>query len=231
MAEKVLSKTGFNFPIIPLLENGDRLTREEFHRRYAAMPKKVKAELIKGVVRLKNRVTATHAVANAQMIGILGIYSFQTFGTSLVNHATFILDRKNEFQPDCLLRIEETLGGKSWINDDDYLEGAPELIVEIASSTASYDLHDKLEIYQQKGVSEYIVWRVLDKQIDWFYLVSGKYERLLPDKKGIVESKLFGGLRLNLKAMLADDTAQVLRDLQKGLASKKYKEFVKELNK
>ncbi|MGC8713934.1 MAG: hypothetical protein ACP5RH_16210, partial [Leptodesmis sp.] len=35
---------------IPPLENGDRLTRLEFERRYTAMPDLKKAELIEGIV-------------------------------------------------------------------------------------------------------------------------------------------------------------------------------------
>lgn len=128
------------------------------------------------------------------------------------------------------MRIEEDCGGKSWVNEDDYLEGAPELIVEISSSTASYDLHDKMDIYEQKGIQEYIVWRVLDNQIDWFSLENGKYQRLLPNKKFIIESKVFPGLRLNIKAILEENLQQVLADLQKGLQSKKYKEFAKHLS-
>ncbi len=56
MSVKVLSQSkNYNFPAIPLLENGDRLTREEFHRRYEAMPENVKAELINGVVFFRNK--------------------------------------------------------------------------------------------------------------------------------------------------------------------------------
>ncbi len=163
--------------------------------------------------------------------GLIGLYSMNLRGTSFVIHPTLIFDEKNECQPDVVLRIEENFGGKSWVNDDDYLEGAPELVVEISSSTASYDLHDKLEIYEQKGVQEYIVWRVLDEQIDWFSLENGKYQRLAPNKQGIIESKVFAGLRLNVEAMLKDDLKQVLADLQKGLQSKKYKEFSQRLSK
>lgn len=39
-------------PIIPPLENGDRLSREEFERRYEAMPHVKKAELLEGVVHM-----------------------------------------------------------------------------------------------------------------------------------------------------------------------------------
>ena len=216
---------------VPPLENGDRLTREEFHRRYEAMPEKVKAELIKGVVYFRIKTTATRAEANAAMVGLIGLYSSNTLGTSFVLHVSLMIDKKSEAQPDAVLRIKENYGGKSWINDRDYLEGAPELVVEIASSSASYDLHDKLEMYEQKGVQEYIVWRVLDKQIDWFGLEKEKYKKFVRNKQGIIESKVFPGLRLNVKAMLKDDLQKVLSDLQKGLESKKYKDFVGQLSK
>ena len=217
---------------IPRLENGDRLTREEFHRRYEAMPENVKAELIKGVVYMASPVSLRkHGVPHAKIMSCLGLYQMSTEGINLSDNVTYIASNEYEPQPDGVLRIDETYGGKSWRNEDDYLEGAPELVVEISSSSVSYDLHDKLEIYEQKGVQEYIVWRVLDEQIDWFSLENGKYQRLAVNKKGIIESKVFPGLRLNTKAMLNDDSRTVLADLQTGLASKQYLEFAKKLGK
>ena len=218
--------------LIPPLENGDRLTREEFHRRYEAMPENVKAELIKGVVYMSTPVRVKkHGKPHGRIMSFLGIYQFSTKSIDLLDNVTYIANEKYEPQPDAVLRIEENYGGKSWVNDRDYLEGAPELVVEIASSSVSYDLHDKLEMYEQKGVQEYIVWRVLDNQIDWFGLEKGKYKKFVSDKQGIIESKVFPGLRLNVKAMLKDDLQKVLADLQKGLASSNYKSFVKQLSK
>ncbi len=221
-----------NKTFVPPLENGDRLTREEFHRRYEAMPENVKAELIKGVVYMSSPVRVNkHGKPHARIMTFLGVYQFSTKGIDLLDNVTYIVNGKYEPQPDAVLRIDENKGGKSWINKRDYLEGSPELIVEIASSSVSYDLHDKLEIYEQKNVREYIVWRVLDEQIDWFRLEKGKYKKLAPDTQGIVESKVFPGLRLNVKAMLKDDLPKVLEDLQAGLQGRKYKEFIKQLNK
>jgi Uma2 family endonuclease len=221
-----------NFPTIPWLENGDRLNREEFHRRYEAMPKNVKAELIKGVVYMASPVRVkNHGKPHSLMMSCLGLYFMSTKGVQLLDNTTFIVNEHHEPQPDCVLRIEEDFGGKSWINDNDYLEGSPELTVEIAASTVSDDLHDKLEMYEQKGVQEYIVWRVLDKQIDWFGLENGKYQRLSVNNRGIIESKIFTGLRLNINAMLNDDLTQVLQDLQSGITSKSHQEFVKNLVK
>ncbi|CAN5302959.1 Uma2 family endonuclease [soil metagenome] len=217
---------------IPPLENGDRLTQKEFHRRYEAMPENVKAELIKGIVYMSSPVRVTkHGDPHGLIMSCLGVYFLSTESVRLSDNITYIANEEYEPQPDAVLRIDENKGGKSWINDNDYLEGAPELIVEIASSSASYDLHDKLELYEQKGVQEYIVWRVLDEQIDWFGLKDGKYKKFAADKQGIIESEVFPGLRLNVEAMLEDDLQKVLTDLQKGIKSKKYKEFVKQLSK
>jgi hypothetical protein len=232
MMKELRQTQSHNFPIIPWLENGDRLNREEFHRRYEAMPKNVKAELIKGVVYMASPVRVkNHGKPHSLMMSCLGLYFMSTKGVQLLDNTTFIVNEHHEPQPDCVLRIEEECGGKSWINDDDYLEGSPELTVEIAASTVSYDLHDKLEMYEQKGVQEYIVWRVLDKQIDWFGLENGKYQRLSVNNRGIIESKIFTGLRLNINAMLNDDLTQVLQDLQSGITSKSHQEFVKNLVK
>ncbi|MGI8639781.1 MAG: Uma2 family endonuclease [Pyrinomonadaceae bacterium] len=216
---------------IPPLENGDRLTREEFHRRYEAMPENVKAELIKGVVYMSSPVRVTkHGDPHGLIMSCLGIYFLSTKGVKLSDNITYIVNDEYQPQPDAVLRIDIDSGGKSWTNENDYLEGAPELVVEIASSSASYDLHDKLEIYEQKGVQEYVVWRVLDKQIDWFGLENGKYKKFTTDKQGIIESKVFPGLRLNPEAMLKDDLQKVLADLQKGLKSRKYQDFVEQLS-
>lgn len=221
-----------NKNLVPRLENGDRLTREEFHRRYEAMPENVKAELIKGIVYMASPVRAdNHGKPHARIMSVFGIYELSTNGIDLLDNTTYIASDHYEPQPDVVLRIDEANGGRSWINADGYLEGAPELIVEIASTSVSYDLHDKLEIYEKKGVQEYIVWRVLDEQIDWFSLTNGKYKKVAADENGVLESKVFPGLRLNLAALLKDDSKAVLKDLQAGMAGKKYSDFAKKLEK
>src|SRR5215210_5401299 len=128
-------------PIVPPLENGDRLTRPEFERRYEAMPHLRKAELIEGVVYVGSPVRFTrHGKPNSDVEIWLGVYRVATPGTVSGGHSTVRLDLDNEPQPDILLRREA--GGSSAIDEDGYVEGAPELVVEIAASSASYDLHD-----------------------------------------------------------------------------------------
>lgn len=59
-------------------------------------------------------------------------YAF-TPGVRAANNATVRLDLDNEPQPNALLRIEPQAGGRSHLSGDDYVEGVPELIIEIAA--------------------------------------------------------------------------------------------------
>ena len=125
------------------------------------------------------------------------------------------------------MRLE--YGGRSEIGPDGYVEGAPELIVEVAASSASYDLHDKLRAYRRNGVQEYVVWRVLEGALDWLVLREERYERQEPDEGGVLRSEIFPGLWLNVEALLAGDMTAVLVTLQQGLASDEHAAFVARL--
>ncbi|EKQ67429.1 hypothetical protein OsccyDRAFT_3701 [Leptolyngbyaceae cyanobacterium JSC-12] len=209
---------------LPPLESGDRLTRAEFERRYAAMPQLKKAELIEGVVYVSSPVRVIHSQPHADFMTWLGVYRAATPGVACYDNPTLRLDADNEPQPDAVLRLER--GGTSHISDDGYIEGAPELIVEIAASSASYDLHDKLRVYRRNGVQEYIVWRTYNQQIDWFYLEEGQYKPQSPDATGILRSQQFPGLWLAAPALLAGHLAEVLQTLQQGIATPDHQTFV-----
>ena len=213
------------------LENGDRLTRREFERRYAVRPDIKKAELIEGVVHMPSPVRfASHGEPHSWILAWLTIYSATTPGVRVADNATVRLDSNNEPQPDALLRIEPEAGGRSRLSDDDYVEGAPELIVEIASSSAAYDLHDKLRAYLRNGVQEYMVWRVYDGELDWFALKDGDYVPLAPDTPGgVIHSQVFPGLRLAVDALLAGDVARVLTVLREGIGTPEHGEFIDRL--
>jgi len=170
-----------------------------------------------------------HGKPHAMMMVWLGNYLAATPGVDFSDNATVRLDSENEMQPDAFLRLEPAAGGKSRISADDYVEGAPELIVEIASSSASYDLHDKLRVYRRNGVQEYLVWRVSDEEVDWFELHEGRYVDLPADADGIVRSRIFPGLWLAAEALLDGDLAAVLRVVQSGLASAEHAAFAARL--
>ena len=210
------------------LENGDRLTRCEFERRYALRPDIKKAQLIEGIVYMPSPVSVVHAEAHSAIQGVLGVYAASTAGVRIAGHATVRLDLDNEPQPDVLLRIDAPAGGRSRVSDG-YLEGAPELVVEVSVSSASIDLHDKLRAYRRNGVQEYVVWRTRDQRIDWFELADGDYRLLPADDAGVVRSRVFPGLRIACRALLAGDPAAALAELQKGIDSAEHRRFIARL--
>ncbi|MFB2833629.1 Uma2 family endonuclease [Floridanema evergladense] len=215
---------------LPPLENGDQLTSVEFERRYQAMPEVKKAELIEGIVYMAAALRyKSHGEPHAYIMGWLGVYKAATPGVGIADNTTVRLDADNEPQPDALLRIER--GGQSRISEDDYVEGAPELIVEIAASTASLDLHQKLKVYRRNQVQEYLVWRIYDGEFDWFRLNAGEYIKVEPDNNRIIYSQAFPGLWLDKAALLTVNLAKVLEVLQQGLASQEHQDFVQQLAK
>jgi Uma2 family endonuclease len=214
----------------PALEPGDRLTRDEFERRYDTTPGLKKAELIEGVVYMPSPVRLRrHGRPHAQMMTWIGTYESGTTGSMVADNASTRLDMDNEPQPDAVLFVDPKLGGQVRISDDDYLEGAPEWIGEITSSTVSYDLGGKLDVYRRNGVREYVVWRVLDRALDWFIQRGGAYGRLEPNGRGIIRSESFPGLWLDVNALLAGDLARVLQVLQEGMSTREHAEFVEQL--
>ena len=217
-------------PAVPALEAGDQLTRDEFERRYAAMPGLKKAELIEGVVYIPSPVRVRcHGSPRAKIIGWLGHYQARTPGVEVAGNATVRLDLDNEPQPDAMLFIAPERGGQVRISPDDYVEAAPELVAEVASSSASYDLNAKRHAYRRSGVQEYIVWRVLDQQLDWFVLRGGRYECLAADERGVVRSETFPGLWLDPTALLRGDLAATLQVLDEGLATPEHAAFASRL--
>jgi Uma2 family endonuclease len=200
-------------PFVPL-ESGDRLTRAEFHARYCARPDIKRAELVQGVVYVPSPTRFSfHGEQHGFVMGWLGFYVARHPEVRLAVEPTVYLSEDDEVQPDAVLFHPGREGGGVRITEDGYLEGAPDLIVEVAASSASYDLHDKLESYRRAGVREYLVWRVLDRQFDWLCLRGTAYARLQPDDRGIITSEVFPGLRLNVPAILLGDLAAVIDTL------------------
>jgi Uma2 family endonuclease len=214
----------------PPLNSGDRLSRAEFERRYEAHPEIQKAELIEGVVYVPSPIRSDqHGDPHFDAIAWLGAYRVVTPGVKGSDNATVLLDFENEVQPDISLRLPPELGGKAKLNENGYLEGPPELIVEIAASSAAYDMHDKKRVYARNGVQEYLVMQIYEKRVNWFVLRQGVYENLEPDENGVLRSEVFPGLWLSTGAFWAGDMAKVLAVLQEGLASAEYKAFVEQL--
>ena len=197
-----------------MLESGDRLSPEEFDRIYAQCSEIHKAELIDGVVYVASPVRIKrHGRPHGQMSAILHVYGAKAASVLAFADGSVLFADGTRVQPDVALYWDAEHGGTARENDEDYLEGPPELVAEVAGSSASQDLHGKMRAYERNGVQEYIVWRTQDRAIDYFRLHNGAYVRIEPDADGIVESEVFPGLRLSVKCLLDGDLAGALAAL------------------
>jgi Uma2 family endonuclease len=213
-------KTSQTLKPTPPLESGDRLTRPEFERRYAATPHIKKAELIEGIVYVASPLRFTpHAEPHSRLVTWLGTYAAYTPGVQSGIEPTLRLDLDNELQPDIVLILDEAVGGRTRLTEDGYLEGTPELVVEIAASSAAIDLGSKKQVYRRNGVLEYIVWQSYENQLEWFCLTDGEYLLLRPNQDGIICSRAFPGLWLALNDLLSNKMTRVLEVLQMGIHS------------
>jgi Uma2 family endonuclease len=212
---------------IPPLDAGDELTRAEFLRRWEAHPEIKKAELIGGIVYMPSPLSVDHGEMDSDVGTWLGVYRAATPGTASGHNATsFILE--DTLQPDNFLRILPEYGGSSR-REGKYLGGRPELLAEICGSSASYDLHAKLRLYETAGVPEYLAVLLFDQKVRWHVLVEDRFQLLSPGRNGLLRSRIFPGLWLDSKALLEGNLQQVLVRLRKGLQSAEHKRFVSQL--
>ena len=215
---------------VPPLQDGDRLTRAEFERRYDAMPELKKAELIEGVVHMGSPVSASgHGEPHFDLITLMGLYRLHTPGVVGGDNTTVRLDLDNEPQPDVYLRILAEFGGQCVLDSRGYVAGAPELVAEVAASSVSYDMHDKLNAYRRNQVREYLVWRVRDREVDWFVLREGRFEKLPLGADGLLRSEVLPGLWLDPQAVIARDAARMFQVAMQGVASPEHHAFLARL--
>jgi Uma2 family endonuclease len=208
------------------LVNGDRMTQAEFHRRYEHYPEDVKFELVGGIVYMASPLRLPHSRYDDELGYLLGSYRRATEGTEVLHGATTILGPESEPQPDLGLRILPEFGGQSGDTEDEYVTGAPELLVEVAHSTKALDMHAKRRDYRLAGVREYLVLCVKERQLHWFRFPGG---RVRPKTDGILRSRIFPGLWIDGAALLARNSARLSEALNQGLASKAHAAFVERL--
>jgi Uma2 family endonuclease len=214
---------------LPPLEAGDHLDQATFHARYEAMPPDFHAELIGGVVFVPSPRRLEHGVSHALVMGWLIHYSIATPGTQVWDNTTAILGDDSEPQPDAALIIEPESGGQTSVSEDGYATGPPELIVEVASSSESIDLHAKRRDYEQAGVLEYVVVVLRQRAVRWFVLQDGTYREVGADASGLFKSSVFPGLWLDAPALLRCDIRQVMATLQHGIETPEHAAFVQQL--
>jgi hypothetical protein len=215
---------------IPPLREGDHLSRDEFERRYEAMPVGTRAELVEGVVRMPSPVRQQqHGYPHFWFITWLGTYWMFTPGVQGGVSSTIRLDMDNEPQPDGVLFVEPACGGNAFIDADGYIGGSPELAAEISASTVRVDMESKLKAYRRNEIREYLLWRVEEKTFAWYVLRDSKYDPLPLSPEGYLKSETFPGLWLDPAALIRGDKARVYEVLQQGLGSPEHRQFAARL--
>lgn len=214
---------------MPPLEQGDHLDQKTFHHRYEAMPEHVKAELIGGIVHMPSPLKRRHGRMGSRLIAWLTEYEDETQGVEVYDNTTTILGEESEPQPDAYLLIAPEYGGQTRATADDYVEGAPEFIGEVASSSESIDLHAKRDDYEQAGVKEYFVVALRQSRVYWFVLRDSHFQELAPGPDGVLRSEVFPGLWLDPAALLRRDAKRIKAVLHQGIASSEHAAFVARL--
>jgi Uma2 family endonuclease len=207
---------------------GQRLTRDEFLRRWESMPDLKKAELIGGIVFMPSPVTLEHGDVDNLVGGILSAYSAATPGCRPSDNATWFM-LGDAPQPDKLLRILPEFAGNTR-RQGRYGIGAPEFLAEVSLSSADHDLHEKLDLYQAARVQEYVAVLVESREVRWHRLVNGEFTLLAASAEGVYRSQVFPGLRIHAPALLACDAVQVYATLNEGLKSDEHAAFIKLLD-
>ena len=164
-------------------------------------------------------MTADHGELTPDVSLWIGLYRRRTPGVRQADGATLILGEFGEPQPDNLFRIEPERGGACYINEENYLTGPPELVVEVAKSSRPFDLGGKRHDYECAGVKEYIVVAIDPSEVHWHVRRGDKLKRILPDPDGIYRSAAFPGLWLDPVALLKGDIEGVIAALDRGLAT------------
>jgi Uma2 family endonuclease len=210
-----------------ILESGDVMDQPTFHEIYSHMPENFRAELIDGVVYVASPLKRPHSRSSFLLISVLGQYEAQTPGVSGEECVTVILSDHAEVQPDILLRIEETFGGESYFTEDEFLTGAPELVIEVSQSSRSIDLNHKRKLYRENGIIEYLVIDLQKDTIRWFDLQLNQELQTEPD--GIYRIRTFPGLWIDSSAVFDQNLARLITTLNLGLSSQEHAEFVSRL--
>jgi len=208
------------------LHNGDSMTRAEFHRIYEQTPPDFRAELVGGIVYVASPLRRRHGTNHVTLGVLFGTYMLNTPGVETGDNTTVLLGDEGEPQPDLYLRILPEYGGQSNITPDDYIEGAPELVAEIASSSRAIDLHGKRRDYARYGVREYLVLCLRERQLRWFDLSVDR--ELAPDPDGVIRVHGFPGLWIDVAALLHEDP-RMTAVLAQGLATPEHAAFVSAL--
>ncbi len=211
------------------LITGERMDRAEFMRRWEEIPEIKKAELIEGVVFVASPVGSEHGRREIRIGWWLTQYADATPGCECGTNVTWYME-KSAPQPDAFLRVRPDCGGQSG-DERLYHTGAPELAVEVCETSTEVDFGPKLRLYRRAGVREYITIEIFPRRIVWRTLEQSSYVTLPPDPDGVIRSRVFPGLWLDVAGFWEDNAVKLMATLERGLATPEHTAFKERLQR
>jgi Uma2 family endonuclease len=202
------------------------MKQPEFHRLYVLCDEDTKFELVEGIVYMASPLSKPHSDYDGRVGYALERYAEDTPGVEALHNATTILGAESEPQPDLGLRILPAFGGRSH-DEGKYVRGPVEWLGEIAYSSRDIDLSAKLRDYRATGILEYVVVCVEEQVVRWLHFPTDR--ELRPDRQGIIKSRVFPGLWLDVPALFRLDSRAIRQAIEAGLNTKGHAAFVKRL--
>lgn len=154
-------------PLIGILP--PRSIREVFDR----LPEGTLAQLIENQLIMTPAPTDNHQrILHTISVRIFNYLEKNPIGLVRIAPYDVFLDEQNVFQPDIIfIKNEKTNSIRS-----DGLHTTPDLVIEILSpSSFQYDLHQKKDVYERFGITEYWVVDPLTKEVQGYMLEAGRY--------------------------------------------------------
>ena len=129
-------------------------------------------EIIDGRKKLLSRQNVEHGLIKTNLTFIfVGHCRKINRGKALVGLYVYLPDNKNVFIPDFSVFLD-----KSLFKPNQKVYGVPDLVVEILSpSTLNNDFGIKKDTYEKNGVKEYWIVNSVDKSIQVYHLIDGKF--------------------------------------------------------
>ncbi|MGH7450524.1 MAG: Uma2 family endonuclease [bacterium] len=186
-----------------------------FEKFYEIVEENVKANLLDGKIIRDSPAIPRHGETCMWFSTVLTLY-VQKFDLGKINGGTTTI-RLSAYQgpePDIFFVRKSRLG----IIGEKYLEGAPDLCIEVISkSSRKIDRGRKFVLYAEHGVKEYWIVDPLRFTIEFYENQDGEWVEIKPDEHGRLHSKVLSGFWLNTKwftsAQPLPPVAQALQEI------------------
>lgn len=180
------------------------LTREVPHRMTEAefdawMDEDVWAEFQDGAVITKMPALMKHELLCKFLLILLELFTTHK-GLGLVLGSQYAIRLRPDLRhvPD-LLFVSQARPG---IVGERFVEGAPDLVVEIVSpDSVARDWRDKYIEYAEAGVREYWVFDPQSEHVEWYALNPEGHYEMLGAQDGVLRSRVLEGFYLRLERL------------------------------